>query len=87
MSTVIKVKCGTCKNSFDIYKATYDPGKEVKCPYCFRVMENGSRDIMYAAMGTYDDANRDLWKYRYERDENQFQFDLVAVENPFDIDF
>ena len=79
MATVAKIRCFSCKNSFEHYCNT-PGGGGIACPFCYAVLPSNIAQQMRYSMIIHAEDNRSLREYSGNGTGTPlFQFDLLEV--------
>lgn len=70
----IKIRCGNCKNSFNIYNSEANSlNRGVHCPHCLKKMDEKQKEMLFDAFLVFSEVNKDFRKYHDDRGETLFQ--------------
>lgn len=81
MTTVAKIKCCNCDNSFSVYWTSF-PKEAIQCPHCFATMDEHMSEKTKNVLGAVNDVNYHFLKYQEERNEHRFEINIEEVHVP-----
>ena len=80
-STIAKIHCFNCANSFEYYFQTNKGCTDIKCPLCLVDMDRQTSTKLTSVLGLFDDINRELYRDSISGyGTPQFKFDLVSKD-------